>query len=121
MCYNRIYFSNITFERTTDIEACSYLRNNSKTIFTEERGMKKHGIFGFDKQKKSHGSRFDASPFNPETHYAVIRSSICTGEKVAGFKDKRDGRFTEVMLIRTPKDEQEFKERYNVDSLRTEY
>ena len=65
--------------------------------------------------------RFETSPFNPETHYAVIRSSICTGEKVAGFKDKRDGHFTEVMLIRSVRDEQEFKERYNVDSLRTEY
>ncbi|MBQ1354229.1 MAG: aspartate dehydrogenase [Ruminococcus sp.] len=50
-----------------------------------------------------------------------MRSSICTGEKVAGFRDKRDGHFTEVMLIRTPKDEQEFRERYNVDTLKTEY
>ena len=24
--------------------------------------------------------------FDPEKQYAVIRSSICTGEKVAGFK-----------------------------------
>ena len=27
--------------------------------------------------------------FAPETQYVVIRSSICTGEKVAGFKTKR--------------------------------
>ena len=37
--------------------------------------------------------------FDPETQYAVIRSSICTGEKVAGFKNKTDGHFIEVMLI----------------------
>ena len=67
-------------------------------------------------KKKSEVKRYDEKIRRP-----AIRSSICTGEKVAGFKDKRDGRFTEVMLIRTPKDEQEFKERYNVDSLRTEY
>ena len=65
--------------------------------------------------------RFETKPFNPETQYAVIRSSICTGEKVAGFKDKTDGHFTEVMLIRSKKDEQDFMERYGVDSLRVEY
>ena len=59
--------------------------------------------------------------FDPETQYAVIRSSICTGEKVAGFKNKTDGHFTEVMLIRSPADEREFKETYGVDSLRVEY
>jgi hypothetical protein len=51
----------------------------------------------------------------------VIRSSICTGEKVAGFKNKTDGHFTEVMLIRSPADEKEFKETYGVDSLKVEY
>ena len=59
--------------------------------------------------------------FNTETQYAVIRSSICTGEKVAGFKNKTDGHFTEVMLIRSPADEKEFKETYGVESLRVEY
>ena len=65
--------------------------------------------------------RFDTKLFNPETQYAVIRSSICTGEKVAGFKDKNSGNFTEVMLIRNKQDEQEFKERYGVETLRIEY
>ena len=59
--------------------------------------------------------------FDPGTQYAVIRSSICTGEKVAGFKNKTDGHFTEVMLIRNPADEKEFKETYGVDSLKVEY
>ena len=59
--------------------------------------------------------------FDPETQYAVIRSSIFTGEKVAGFKNKTDGHFTEVMLIRSPADEKEFKETYGVESLKTEY
>ncbi len=69
---------------------------------------------------QSHDS-FEVPPFNPETQIAVIRSSICTGEKVAGFKDKKDGHFTEVMLIRSPKDVQSFKEQYHVDTLKTEY
>lgn len=66
-------------------------------------------------------SREAAVQFNPETQYAVIHSSICTGEKVAGFKNKSDGHFTEVMLIRSPADEKEFKETYGVESVKVEY
>ena len=29
-------------------------------------------------------------PFDPEKQYAVVRSSICTGEKLAGFKNIRE-------------------------------
>ena len=59
--------------------------------------------------------------FDPDTQYAVIRSSICTGEKVAGFKNKKDGHFTEVMVIRSSADEKRFKEIYGLDAVRTEY
>ena len=59
-------------------------------------------------------------PFDPQTQYAVIRSSICTGEKVAGFKNKTDGHFTEVMVIKSPADEAYFKKLYNLESVRTE-
>ena len=81
--------------------------------------MKKHKIFGFG--KKSSGGAFETNGFDPETQTAVIRSSICTGEKVAGFKDIKTGRFVEIMLIRSKKDEQEFKDKYHVDELRVEY
>ena len=63
----------------------------------------------------------DEIKFDPETQYAVIRSSICTGEKTAGFKNKKDGHFVEVMVIRTSEDERRFKEIYGLDSVRTEY
>ena len=63
----------------------------------------------------------EAIPFDPETQYAVIRSSICTGEKVAGFRNRTDGHFTEVMLIRSPEDEQKFKESYRLETVKTEY
>ena len=66
-------------------------------------------------------SRETAVQFNPETQSAVIHSSICTGEKVAGFKNKTNGHFTEVMLIRSATDEKEFKETYGVESLKVEY
>ena len=48
--------------------------------------------------------------YDSDKQYAVIRSSICTGEKVAGFKNYSDGHFTEVMLIKSPKDEEIFRE-----------
>lgn len=70
---------------------------------------------------KKHFFKEESSPFSSETHYAVVRSSICTGEKVAGFRDKRDGRFIEVALIRNPKDLEKFKEKYGVDTVKTEY
>jgi hypothetical protein len=63
----------------------------------------------------------DAIPYDPETQIPVIHASICTGERVAGFKNRSDGHFTEVMLIRTAEDEQTFMETYGIDSLTTEY
>ena len=59
--------------------------------------------------------------FDPKTQYAVIKSSICTGEKVAGFKNKADGHFTEVMLIRSAEDEKKFKEQFGISEVKIEY
>lgn len=63
----------------------------------------------------------ESIPFNPQKQYAVIKSSICTGEKVAGFKNIEDGHFTEVMLIANREDEKLFKETYNIQSIKKEY
>ena len=72
-------------------------------------------LFGHKKKQEA------SIQFNPETQDAVIRSSICTGEKVAGFKNKADGHFTELMLIKSPVDEKLFKETYGVENIRVEY
>lgn len=45
----------------------------------------------------------------------VIRSSICTGEQVAGFKEPVSGKFDELMLIRGGSDLAEFCSQYQVD------
>lgn len=74
--------------------------------------------FGFNRRQQS---LKDAVPYDPETQRPVIRASICTGERVAGFKNKVDGHFTEVMLIRSAEDERLFKETYGIDELKTEY
>lgn len=52
--------------------------------------------------------------FDRENQKPVIRSSICTGEQVAGFKDVNTGRFTEIMVIRNEKELSEFLKKYNL-------
>lgn len=54
--------------------------------------------------------------YDKENQRPVVRASICTGEKVAGFKDVRTGKFTEVMLIRNDRDMDEFLKRYGVSA-----
>jgi hypothetical protein len=66
-------------------------------------------------------SREPEIKFDLDKQYAIIRSSICTGEKVAGFKNKEDGHFTEVMLIRDAKDLDKFKETYKIEEIKKEY
>ena len=53
-------------------------------------------------------------PYDRETWKPVIRSSICTGEKVAGFQNLHTGKFSDVMLIRTPGDLEEFRRLYGI-------
>ena len=64
----------------------------------------------FGRRKKPAVSAYDKSGKIP-----VIRSSICTGEQVAGFKDAVSGKFDELMLIRDGKDFSEFLSRYQVE------
>ena len=52
--------------------------------------------------------------YDKKNQKPVIRSSICTGEKTAGFQDICTGKFTEVMLIRTPSDLEEFCRLYGI-------
>ena len=44
----------------------------------------------------------------------VLRISICTGEQVAGFEDRKTGQFEDRMLIRSAKDLQTFCRRYHL-------
>ncbi len=53
--------------------------------------------------------------YDAENKKPVIRSSICTGEKVACFKDLRTGALEEIMLIRNDADLEAFRKRYGID------
>lgn len=59
--------------------------------------------------------------FDRETQQPILKCSICTGEQVAGFKDRQAGHFTEVMLIRNEKDLDRFKEQYQLSEVAKEY
>ncbi len=48
--------------------------------------------------------------YDPATKQPAIRSSICTGEKVAGFVDIQTKHFQDYMLIKSNADLQEFCE-----------
>lgn len=65
--------------------------------------------------------REETCAYNKENEKPIIRASICTGEKTAGFRNIKTGRFREVMLIRSPKDLDEFMEKYGLDRIDTEY
>ena len=65
--------------------------------------------------------KIEVKTYDVEHEYPVIRSSICTGEKVAGFKDRDTGKFRDVMLVRSDKELEDFKQMYGIDEIRTEY
>ena len=64
-------------------------------------------------KKHDAGAKYDSERMTP-----VIRCSICTGEQVAGFRNRSSGHFREVTLIQTPKDLERFKKDYGVEELK---
>ena len=62
----------------------------------------------FKKQKTQAAEVYDPALYTP-----VIRASVCTGERVAGFRGP-DGRLHEIMLIRNEKDLDAFRAQYGV-------
>ncbi len=53
--------------------------------------------------------------YNKEGKKPVIRASICTGEKTAGFRDMKSGHIEELMLITGEKDLERFMKLYGVE------
>ena len=52
----------------------------------------------------------------------VIHKSICTGEAVVGFKNKKTKEFTEIMLINSKEDLDQFIKQYGIETeIKTEY
>lgn len=53
--------------------------------------------------------------YDKENKKPVIKSSICNGEQVAGFKDIHTGKMEEVMLIKSQADLDKFKALYGIN------
>ena len=67
-----------------------------------------------DKKEGTGAGRSFAKTYDKEKTKPAIRCSICTGEQVAGFLNKRSGQFEEIALIRSPKDLEVFKRTYGI-------
>ena len=63
----------------------------------------------FKTLKKTAVKEWDREHLKP-----VVLSSICTGEKTAGFEDEA-GHFHAVMLVRVPEDLKAFAGEYGID------
>lgn len=63
------------------------------------------------------------SPYPLESFEPVLRSSICTGEATACFRNRETGKLHEIVVIRSPKDLADFGKQYGVDieDIRTVY
>ncbi|MBR2809774.1 MAG: hypothetical protein IKD69_00195 [Solobacterium sp.] len=71
----------------------------------------------FWNRKKVEHKEYDREKLEP-----VLRRSICTGETVAGFRNRKNDEFREVMLIMEQKDLDTFKETYGItEELRVIY
>ena len=65
---------------------------------------------------KKKGPKYDRTGKEP-----VIRASICTGEKVAGYRETATGRFVEVMLLRSDADLEQFLRDYGFEKSEIKY
>ncbi|MDE6602175.1 MAG: aspartate dehydrogenase [Lachnospiraceae bacterium] len=78
-----------------------------QSIFSTKKSKAENNFFG----------DFDRKRYKP-----VIKCSICTGERVAGFKNLATGKFEEVMLVRNEKELDLFKKQYGIrDEIGKEY
>ena len=59
--------------------------------------------------------------YDKENETPAVKSSICTGEKTAGFIDNRTGKYHDVMLIKSEADLAEFKRLYGIEEVKTIY
>lgn len=61
-----------------------------------------------------HDDAYNANDASENALRPCIHISICTGEKVAGFKNTSTGKFHDIMLIRNDKDLKQFLKEYHI-------
>ncbi|MCC8136813.1 MAG: aspartate dehydrogenase [Clostridiales bacterium] len=75
-------------------------------------------MFGRKKNRKTNPEK---KIYDPSVYKPVLHCSICNGEQVAGFKNRKTGKFEEVMFIRNEAELAEFLKRYGLDGIEKEY
>ena len=93
-----------------------YAKINS--VNDEEKGAGSMGLF---RRSGTERKLRESFPYDPEKQIPVIKASICTGEKAAGFKDRKTGKFTEIMVINGEEDRELFMKAYGLDDISTIY
>lgn len=73
-------------------------------------------MFGFNKK-----DQIRKIEYNKETEVPAVKSSICTGEKTAGFLEVNTGKYRDVMLVKSDADIDLFKKACGVDEVRKIY
>lgn len=70
----------------------------------------------FHKKKSTAGaaSGVERKIYDPSEMKPILHCSICNGEQVAGFKDRKSGHFEEIMLIRSEEDLEAFRSEYGI-------
>lgn len=53
--------------------------------------------------------------YDPSRYQPVLHVSICTGEQAAGFRDRKNGRFLEMKLVRDPRDLKAFMKEFGIN------
>ncbi|MCD8015176.1 MAG: aspartate dehydrogenase [Lachnospiraceae bacterium] len=76
-------------------------------------------MFGKHFDKKN--ARSEKQTFDPAVYKPVLKCSICNGEQVAGFKNRKTGKFEEIMFIRNESELRDFLARYGLDAIEKEY
>lgn len=55
-------------------------------------------------------------PYDPATQEPAVRTSVCTGETVVGFVNRKTGKFQEYELARGQSDVEAFCKRVGIES-----
>ena len=58
--------------------------------------------------------KIQTKSYDHEKKEPVLLSSICTGERVAGFENLETGKFEEIQLLQSERDLEQFKKRYGI-------
>ena len=125
-------FENWLYDTVKEVEGIPVISVEGLLKMKKELGRQKDRrdvrlIKAFQKRTERNARRLarrkkgPAYSYDPAKEKPIIRSSICTGEKVAGFKNLSTGAFREVILIRDEKDLKAFLDACGLDHIDTEY